>query len=112
MYRIKETVEAVNKIGQLMKDGSSYVNEHPEVCMIPILSQIAISIAVIADCIDGVEDEGTAPVVRCKDCKWWDKVDNIDGVNYGTCERKCTAIRKDAFPNENWYCADGEKVTE
>ena len=48
-------------------------------------------------------------VVRCKDCKWWDKVDNIDGVNYGTCERKCTAIRKDAFPNENWFCADGER---
>lgn len=55
--------------------------------------------------------EKATEVVRCKDCKWWDKVDNIDGVNYGTCERKCTAIRKDAFPNENWYCADGEKVT-
>lgn len=49
------------------------------------------------------------PIVRCKDCKWWDKVDNIDGVNYGTCERKCTAIRKDAFPNENWFCADGKR---
>lgn len=48
-------------------------------------------------------------VVRCKECKWWDKVDNIDGVNYGTCERKCTAIRKDAFPNENWFCADGTR---
>ena len=51
-------------------------------------------------------------LIRCKDCKWWDKVDNIDGVNYGTCERKCTAIRKDAFLNENWFCVDGEKVTE
>lgn len=48
-------------------------------------------------------------MVHCKDCKWWDKVDNIDGVNYGTCERKCTAIRQDAFPNENWFCADGER---
>jgi len=47
--------------------------------------------------------------VRCRDCKWWDNVDNIDGVNYGTCERKCTAIRKDAFLNENWFCADGER---
>ena len=48
-------------------------------------------------------------VVRCKDCKHWDKVVFIDGVNYGTCERKCTAIRQDAFPNENWFCADGER---
>lgn len=56
--------------------------------------------------IDAVE------VVHCKDCKWWDKVDNIDGVNYGTCERKCTAIRQDAFPNENWFCADGERKND
>lgn len=53
-----------------------------------------------------------APIVRCKDCKWWDKVDNIDGVNYGTCERKCTAIRQDAFLNENWFCKDGERKGE
>ena len=57
-----------------------------------------------AELVDAVE------VVRCKDCKYWDKVDKIDGVNYGTCERKCTAIRQDAFPNENWFCADGEKA--
>lgn len=50
-----------------------------------------------------------APVVRCNKCKWWDKVDNIDGVNYGTCERPCTVIRQDAFLNENWFCKDGER---
>ena len=53
--------------------------------------------------------QNAVEVVRCKNCKHWDKVDNIDGVNYGTCERKCTAIRRDAFPNENWFCADGKK---
>ena len=57
MYRIKETVEAVNKIGQMMKEGSSYVKDHPEVCIIPILSQIAFSLAVIADCMDSAEEE-------------------------------------------------------
>ncbi len=57
--------------------------------------------------LNAVRNGEIVPVIRCKDCKWWDKVDNIDGVNYGTCERKCTAIRKDAFPNENWFCADG-----
>jgi len=58
------------------------------------------------------EAKPVAELVRCKDCKWWDKVDNIDGVNYGTCERKCTAIRQDIFPNENWFCADGERRTD
>lgn len=58
MYRIKETVEAINKIGRMMQESSTYVNDHPEVCMIPILSQIAVSLAVIADCMDSTEEEG------------------------------------------------------
>lgn len=57
MYRIKETVEAVNKIGRMMQESSPYVSDHPEVCMIPILSQIAVSLAVIADCMDSTEEE-------------------------------------------------------
>lgn len=85
-------VNADDLIHELDKDG---IVEHGYVSV--------FGIPIIEDCV---------PVVRCKDCKWWDKVDNIDGVNYGTCERKCTAIRKDAFLNENWYCADGERVTE
>ena len=57
MYRIKERVEAINKISRLMQESSPYVNSHPEVCMIPILSQIAVSLAVIADCMDNTEEE-------------------------------------------------------
>lgn len=85
-------VNADDLIHELDKDG---IMEHGYVSV--------FGIPIIEDCV---------PVVRCKDCKWWYKVDNIDGVNYGTCERKCTAIRKDAFLNENWFCSDGEKVTE
>lgn len=51
-------------------------------------------------------------VVRCEECKWWDKVDNIDGVNYGICKRPCTAIRQDAFLNENWFCKDGKEKSD
>ena len=92
MYRIKETLEAVNKISQLMKDGSSYVNEHPEVCMIPILSQIAISIAVIADCIDRVDDEETVPVSTAK----WE--------HYRNGQLSCSECGENAPVIERWYC--------
>jgi len=57
MYRIKETVETVNRIGRLMQESSTFVNDHPEACMIPILSQIAVSLAVIADCMDSTEED-------------------------------------------------------
>lgn len=41
-------------------------------------------------------------VVRCKDCKWWDKDQTTDGVkgfcpNTGCCEEP------------DFYCADGER---
>lgn len=54
-----------------------------------------------------------AEVVRCRDCKWWDKKDN-DSYGY------CMAM-KHAYISPNWeigiyrtykgdfYCADGEK---
>jgi hypothetical protein len=62
-----------------------------------------LKIAVLIDNFDSID------VVHCKECNHWDKVDTIDGVNYGTCERKCTAIRQDAFLNENWFCGDGKE---
>lgn len=39
------------------------------------------------------------PVVRCKDCKHNSK-------NGGTCDHVCIEA------NDDWYCADGEKVME
>jgi len=39
------------------------------------------------------------PIVRCKDCKHNSK-------NGGTCEHICISA------DDEWYCADGEKVTE
>ena len=58
--------------------------------------------------IDAVE------VVRCKDCKWWDKDDNY---SYGYC-----MAMKHGYMSANWeigiyrkykgdfYCADGERA--
>lgn len=55
-----------------------------------------------------------AEVVRCKDCKWWDKDDNY---SYGYC-----MAMKHGYMSANWeigiyrkykgdfYCADGERA--
>ncbi len=48
------------------------------------------------------------PVVRCKDCKWWQMVDDYDGV-YGQCKHLRSVIKKSIFVNENFFCADGER---
>ena len=56
------------------------------------------------------------PVVRCKDCKWWDKKDDAP---YGYC-----MAMKHGFVSSHWeigiyrtykgdfYCADGERREE
>lgn len=55
-------------------------------------------------------------VVRCKDCRWWDK---RDGANYGYCH-----AAKHGYFSKHWeisiyrtyqpdfYCADGERRSE
>ena len=50
-----------------------------------------------------------APVVRCKDCKYWALVDRYDGHGYGTCTYDITVIRRSAWLNENFFCADGKQ---
>ena len=43
-------------------------------------------------------------VVRCKDCKNWDKTWNSEYPNY----HYCPLI--DGVRNGYWYCADGDRV--
>lgn len=50
-----------------------------------------------------------APVVRCKDCKWWKRFDIEDGIRYGDCTNPRAIIRKDAIPSERYFCPDGER---
>ena len=51
-------------------------------------------------------------LIRCKDCKWWDKK---DGSNYGYCHACKHGYHSDHWEIEiyrtykgDWYCADGE----
>lgn len=50
-------------------------------------------------------------VVKCKDCKWWQKTDNYDGV-FGCCEHIEMLIDKPIFVNKDFFCADGERREE
>ena len=52
-------------------------------------------------------------VVRCKDCKWWDKKDDS---NYGYCHACKHGYHSDHWEigiyrtyKSNWFCADGER---
>ena len=49
------------------------------------------------------------PVVRCKDCKWWEVVDEDNGMLYGECGQPFNMISDAVFINESWYCANGER---
>ena len=43
-------------------------------------------------------------VVRCKDCKWWG-AERFCENSYSPCFQNCCTLG-------NWFCAEGEKVTE
>ena len=51
----------------------------------------------VVDILKSTPTVDAVPVVRCKDCKHNSK-------NGGTCDHVCIEA------NDDWYCADGEKV--
>lgn len=46
-------------------------------------------------------------VVRCKDCKWWERDYQS---RYHSDERPCNIVGMETPPE--WYCADGERRRE
>ena len=68
------------------------------------------------DALKALPTVDAVPVVRCKDCKWWDKKHDSP---YGYCK-----AMKHGFVSSNWeiriyrtykgdfYCADGERPEE
>ena len=59
--------------------------------------------------MDEAQTVDAVPVVRCKDCKYWVFIDKDNGIGYGECMNDCAVIRRDAWPNEDYFCADGER---
>lgn len=70
----------------------------------------------IGKALDATPTVDAVAVVRCKDCRWWDKK---DGANYGYCH-----AAKHGHFSKHWeisiyrtyqpdfYCADGERRSE
>ncbi len=63
--------------------------------------------------IDEVSTVDAVSVVRCKDCKWWDK---LDGTSYGYCQACKHWYMSDHWEisiyrtyEGDWFCADGER---
>lgn len=53
--------------------------------------------------------EDYVKVVRCRDCKHWVCADTVGSIRYGDCTNGHSIISRHAMPNENYYCADGER---
>lgn len=58
------------------------------------------SLEVIRNSIVDMSEADVVEVVRCKNCKWWEK-DN-DGLQ-GCC------VLHQSYPTGGWYCANGER---
>ena len=54
----------------------------------------------VIEMIDAIPSADVAPVVRCKDCRWWAKQEKSI---QGRCALNGT------YPTGGWYCANGER---
>ena len=70
----------------------------------------------IFDTIQRVPTADAVPVVRCRDCKWWDKKDESP---YGYCHACKHGHWSEHWEisiyrtyKGDWYCADGERKEE
>lgn len=62
-------------------------------------------------CIDKCPTVDAVPVVRCKDCYWWNK--ERTGLNGEcVCNRVSTHKVYEIFTTPNHFCADGERRTD
>lgn len=57
--------------------------------------------------LDAVPAADVAPVVRCKDCKWF--ADNNDGEWYGCQMLHVVLITPEDAPKPNDFCSYGER---
>lgn len=77
------------------------------------MSEWIIQAETIGKISDGYWYSNGEEIVRCKDCKWWDQIDNGP---YGYCHACKHAFYSSNWEisiyrryKEDWFCADGER---
>lgn len=74
---------------------------------------------IVKGVLDGVPAVDAAPVVRCKDCKhrpidYRDKSGDYTGFSIEFPDDSCPCQCEDGwynwYPEDNWYCANGETL--
>lgn len=61
----------------------------------------------IRDVIDNAPTVDAVAVVRCKDCKFWDRTNMVTDIGFPDLAR-CLRGHED-YSDEFWFCADGER---
>lgn len=64
-------------------------------------------VQVLMRCLQGFPTVDAVQVVRCKDCKFWNRANTVTDIGFPDLAR-CLNGRK-YYPDEFWYCADGER---
>ena len=63
----------------------------------------------INEVLNAVPAVDAVPVVRCKDCKYWMRVRELRATKSGCCRNIHGKIAGYCFPEENYFCPDGER---
>ena len=79
---------------------------------LPKYTGYALSADDVAMAVENAPTIDAVPVVRCKDCRWWDKTDN--GFGYCHAEKHCHIsahweISIFRTYRGDHFCADGER---
>lgn len=58
------------------------------------------------EAIDIIKQQQWIPVVRCKDCKWYQEGYDIDGKWFTRCNG---SVRTYGHTNPDWFCGNGKR---
>lgn len=68
----------------------------------------------MAQLVKNAPTEDVVPVVRCKDCKYWNKTDTdiIVNIDYGKCTNSNSPYHNEEETTGGDYCSYGERRTD
>lgn len=110
---INDIEELIPEYEEAMRDSEEHPEKYPEDYKIRAMNLIAGLIAAKVE-VDNAPTIDAEPVVRCKDCRWWDDMygNGVKGYchacKYGYYSPTWEiSIRRTTDPD--FYCGDGER---